>query len=383
MARKILKPRLALLGMGILGGGVLGQGIPVLADLFDRLSKFFDVVFYSFIPIDTRQVPESIKVRKAVSWRLPGRLKYLMVSIMFAWDHMKHPYALIFAVSVYPTGKWAVLLGKIFSRPVVVQIIALEAVGLADIGYGNLATPWLAKITRRVCEKADVLVAVAEYQRQVAIKSLPTAREIAVLPLRIDSHKFHFRERSVSFPVRFIHIAFFGPVKDQDTMFRAFAYVAGVIDCHLTVIGDGFKVPKVRAMLNDLQIADKVTLVGVVMQSELRSYLDDAHILLHTARFETGCAVIQEAMASGVAVCGTRVGILADIGHRYAVMVPPRDAEKLAEKILELVHDPISYRRITNEAHQWIAKYDAVWASQNYRYFLEQILSDSGKRKSV
>ncbi len=183
MGRQVLKPRLALFGMGILGGGALG---------------------------------------------------------------------------------WAVLLGKIFKRPVIVQIIALEAAALPDIGHGNLTKPWLAKITRRVCEEADELVAVAEYQKQVALRNLPTTRKISVLPLRIDSNKFIYMERSISFPVHFIHIAFYSPVKDQDTMFAAFAKVAGVIDCHLTVIGDGFNISRVRAMLTRLRIKDKVTFTGVV-----------------------------------------------------------------------------------------------------------------------
>ncbi|MEX2231747.1 MAG: glycosyltransferase family 4 protein [Cyclobacteriaceae bacterium] len=383
MNKKSSKPRMALLGMGILGGGALGQGIPVLADLFARLSKHFDIVFYSFRPIDTSHVPIALRVRQAVSWRFPGRLKYLMVSALFGWDHIMQPYALIFSVSVYPAGKWAIVLGKIFNRPVIVQIIALEAVALPDIGYGNLTKPWLAKITRSVCEKADALVAVAEYQKQIAIKSLPTTREISVLPLRINSNKFTYRERRISFPVQFIHIAFYSPVKDQDTMFAAFAKVASVIDCHLTVVGDGFNTSKIHAKLRDLQIEDRVTFAGVVKQSEVPRYLSDAHILLHTARFETGCAVIQEAMASGVVVCGTKVGILADIGDRYAVIVPPCDAEQLAEKILQLVHDPESYRRIKNEAYQWITKYDAAWASENYHSFIDDIISGSLKEKSV
>ena len=97
-------------------------------------------------------------------------------------------------------------------------------------------------------------------------------------------------------------------------MFRAFAKVAQKIDCHLTVIGEGFNIDKVREMMKDLRIDDHVTFTGSVSQSQLPQYLRKAHILLHTARFETGCAVIQEAMSSGVAVVGTRVGILSDIG---------------------------------------------------------------------
>jgi glycosyltransferase involved in cell wall biosynthesis len=383
MSRKSSKPRLAVFGMGILGGGELGQGIPVLADLFSRLSKHFDIVFYSFHPIiDTSHVPKMIKIRQPVSWRFPGRLKYLMVSAIFAWDHIMYPYSVIFAVSVYPTGKWAIVLGKIFNRPVIVQMIALEAASLPDIGYGNLSKPWLAKITKWVCYNADALVAVAEYQKQVAVKTLPTTREITVLPLRVNSKKFSYHDRIITFPVQFIHVAYYSPVKDQDTMFAAFAKIAQVIECHLTVIGNGFNVPKVHTLLQDLKITGKVTFTGFVSHAELPRYFKEAHILLHTARFETGCAVIQEAMARGVVVCGTEDGILADIGDRYAVIAPPRDAEQLAEKILRLVTDPELYQRIKNDAYQWITKYDAVWASRNYQLFIAEILSRSAKEKS-
>lgn len=375
MSVKVSKPRLALFGMGILGGGALGQGIPVLADLFDRLTKRFDVVFYSFASIDTSKISASIKVRKPVSRWLPGRVKYWMASSMFACDHILKPYSVIFAVSVYPTGKWAIVAGRIFKVPVIVQMIALEAVSLNDIGYGNLTKPWLAKITRQVCKNADGLIAVAEYQKQIAIRSLPTTREISMLPLRIDCKKFTYRKRNISYPVQFIHIAYYNPVKDQDTMFEAFAEVANVIDCHLTVVGDGFEIPKIHSLLTHLKIKEKVTLTGVMMQSELPLYLQKAHILLHTARFETGCAVIQEAMASGVAVCGTEVGILADIGDRYAVIVPPANARMLAEKILRLVNDPETYQRITKEAYQWITRYDAVWAADNYFSYIEKMIS--------
>jgi glycosyltransferase involved in cell wall biosynthesis len=372
MARK---PRLALFGMAIIGGGPLGEGIPVLVDLFQRLSTVFDITFYSFSSIDKRHVPASIKVKQPVSWRLPGRLKYLMVCLLFVWDHILNRHSLLFAVSVYPTGRWAIILGKVFRRPVIIQMIALEAALLTDVGMGNLAIPWLAKISRWVCEKADVLVAVAEYQKKVAINSLPTSREIIVLPLRINCEKFPYSEHRLTFPVEFIHIAHYSPVKDQETMFAAFAKVVRMIDCHLTVVGDGFNVPRVVAMLRDLSISDKVTFKGFVLQSALPYYFKTAHILLHTARFETGCAVIQEAMASGVVVCGTRVGILDDIGDRYAVIVPPRQPEQLAEKILELVSNPQSYSRMQDEAYKWITAYDAVWAGKNYLSFLETMCS--------
>lgn len=374
MKSKEQRPRIALLGMAILGGGASGEGIPSLVDLFQRLSAHYDIVFYCFQPIDKSKISVTAKIRQVVRGPVPGRIKFFLLMVQLVLDHLRNPVSLIFAVSAYPTGRWAVIVGKLINRKVIVQYIALEAVSLEDIGQGNLAFPWLKKITKKVSDRADVLVTVANHQKAVAQKSLPTERAIVVLPLRIDHRKFTYKERVVSYPVHFIHIAYYSPIKDQDTMFRAFFQIATHVECHLTVVGDGFDTPSVQLMMRDLSISDKVTFTGYVKQSDVPRYLDSAHILLHTARFETGCGVIQEAMASGVAVGGTRVGILSDIGDEYAVVVAPGDASQLAERILKLLKDKESYQRMTKKAYQWISTYDVTWAAQNYHEFIDNIL---------
>ena len=360
------------MGMGTFDAGALG--IPVMIDLFTRLSTHFEIVFYSFLPIDKSLIPSGITVRQPLKWRIPGRIKYTLVAMHCALDHLSHPFSTFFAVSVYPAGLSATILGKIFRRPSVVQMIATEGGSESIIPLGNLIVPWLRKITLSVTSKADFVVAVADYQKKIAVKNLTTRNEIVVLPLRINSELFPYKKRTITSPVQFIQIAFYSPIKDQDTMFAGFARIAQKIDCHLTVLGDGFDIPKVRQMMQRLGIVDKVTFVGYIRNVELKTYLNNAHVLLHTALFETGCAVIQEAMASGVAVCGTQVGILDDIGDKYAVMFPPGDSERLAEKALKLVSDSYLFESVTGEAHQWIVNHDAKWAFENYLAFFNEII---------
>lgn len=372
MGKNEPKPRIAVMGMGTLDAGALG--IPVLIDLFGRLSAHFEIVFYSFLPIDKSSVPNGILVREPVNLRLPGRIKYLLVAARCAVDHLMNSYSAFFAVSIYPTGLAATTLGSLFRKPSIVQIIATEGGSGSQASFGNLTIPWLKKITLSVCSKADFVVAVADYQKKIAVENLRTRREIAVLPLRIDPKLFPYRNREVTRPVQFIQIGFYGPIKDQDTMFRAFSIIAKTIDAHLTVVGDGFDVPPVRQLVKELGITERITFTGYIKNSELADYLQRAHILLHTALFETGCAVIQEAMASGVAVCGTQVGLLDDIGDKYAVSVPPGDAKTLAEKAIMLVNNPSLYKSITREAHHWILQYDTVWAYENYLTFFRNVI---------
>lgn len=281
---------------------------------------------------------------------------------------------MLFSVSIYPSGLCASLLGRLIRRPSVIQLIATEGGTESNTDFGNLTIPWLKKITVSVCKRADFVVTVADYQKKIAERNLITRTDMIVLPLRINPKIFPYRKRVLASPVEFIQIAFYSKLKDQDTMFAAFQKVAQKIDCRLTVVGEGFNNQQVQKLMCDLNISERVTFTGYVRNDELQIYLDRAHILLHSARFETGCAVIQEAMASGVAVCGTNVGILADIGAEYAVIVPPGDADQLAKKILELVSDPQSYERIGTSAYDWISKHDAEWSYQKYLKFFNTII---------
>ena len=101
------------------------------------------------------------------------------------------------------------------------------------------------------------------------------------------------------------------------------------------------------------------------------------HILLHTARYESGCGVAQEAMASGVPVCMTEVGILADLGSSYAVVVPPHNPDELAKRTLELIADPERYLRHQKLARDYIFRYDVEWAAKQYQELFEKLIVNS------
>ena len=125
----------------------------------------------------------------------------------------------------------------------------------------------------------------------------------------------------------------------------------------------------------ELGLINKITFKGALTYSQIPVQFYQAHILLHTSLFESCGVVIQEAMASGVAVCSTSVGMLADIGTQFAMIVPPKDFLQLAKKIIELIQDQNTYHKITSEAYQWINKYDAAWAIENYRLFIDDLLT--------
>jgi len=368
------KPAIAFLGtgLGIPGENSPGQGIPSIRALMEKLSQHFDIVIYSLIRIQKNKVPEGIHIRQVTSRRLPMRVKYLLLLMHFMYDHWHKSFSIIHAVSAFPAGRMAVILGKIFRIPTVVKLIGSEAVKMPEIGYGDLLNPRLGKIVRWVCAETDALVAVSEYQRKLVDHHLGLRRPILVLPLRIDVNRFPYTDHQVSFPVEFLYIAANIPVKDPETLFRAFAKILKSVPAHLTVIGDGFPISSVEKMLVELAILDHVKLVGIVKNEDLAGYFAKAHILLHTARYESGCGVAQEAMASGVPVCGTEVGILADLGEPFAIVVATQDPDALAKKTLELISDPNRYRRQQSLAREYIVNHEADWAAKQYKDLFEK-----------
>jgi glycosyltransferase involved in cell wall biosynthesis len=167
-------------------------------------------------------------------------------------------------------------------------------------------------------------------------------------------------------------------------MFRSFAEVSKSIDCRLTVIGGGYDTLEVKAMIHKLDIEDRVNFKGQINHSEVPTHFDNKHILIHPSHFEGAGAVVQEAMASGVAVCGTPVGILADIEEEVAVTFQPGNNVELASKILEMVNNPQLLEKITNNAYNYITTYDAAWSYRcNRDYFYNLLKGDTDQARQV
>jgi len=77
------------------------------------------------------------------------------------------------------------------------------------------------------------------------------------------------------------------------------------------IIGDGSLREAVRAGAGE--IGDRLRLVGAVAPDEMPAWFAASDVLLITSRSESGPMVAKEAIASGMPVVGTDVGILAEL----------------------------------------------------------------------
>jgi len=139
------------------------------------------------------------------------------------------------------------------------------------------------------------------------------------------------------------------------------------------VVGDGLKMPEVRAELGDA--ADVAVLTGLVPQDQAPLHLAASDVLVSPhvpnadgSRFFGSPTKLFEYMAAGKAIVASDLDQIGDVLSRgAAVLVPPGDADALGRAIVDLAGDPARRtelgeraRRRVLERYTWDHHVDAI-----------------------
>ena len=369
--------KIAIIVPGGVGDPDVDTTIPWLTDFICRIASQFDVTVYSLTVVDNAGIsPESdnfrlrhIRARPADS---PTK-KILWLTGRLLRDHFREKYNLVHGVWSFPAGLIAVVLGKMLRRRSVVTLPGGDATCIRRLAYGNMCRPLLRKLTLWVCEHAGILVTLTHYQRRELEKHGLKREEVRVIPFGVDTKTFQFRTRKPRPRTNFIHIANLTEVKDQQTLLRAFAIINQRIRCRLRVIGPDYLNGELQRCARELGIENAVEFMGRVLHRDLPHHLHWAHLMLHTSCYEGQGVVIAEAAASGVVVCGTRVGLIADFGEKLAVSVEIGDYQGLADKVLALLETPSAINELQSNAHEWAIVHNADWTAAGYVRIYNQL----------
>jgi len=348
---------IAIVGVGPYGTGRLGEGIPAFAQCIDVLARDFDVTVYSLLKPDPGNARSAVKLR-FLPFRTPLLgLDVLMLVSMIALDAWRRKFDLIHAIDAFPAGWSCVPLARLFRIPLVVTLLGEEIASL----------PRKKRIIARVCNRAAQLTALTKFHAAglAAIGIRP--EQARILPLGVDRFRFPFSLKSLHPPYVFLHVAYAHPVKDVETLLRAFGRVTEKIDAKLVIVGEGHVGGETEVHVRRLGLSSSVELTGAVPNSRLHEFFSRAHFLLQTSRYESQAVVVNEAMASGVVVCATDVGLAHDLGPQYLVSAKAGDFERLAAQVLELVMDPMRYAALRAHAHEWATAHDLQWTAAEYR----------------
>lgn len=213
-----------------------------------------------------------------------------------------------------------------------------------DVRLG-LETPAMYRTLKKL---GDVIISISPYNKKILGDIGFRPDVIYDLPNAIDTHFYCPKpERKTNLEVipiitvgrlveeKSIHIAVQALKNVQD---RASQY-----DFKYTIVGEGELRNSIEKLIKDVNLQDKVTLVGAKNSLEVRDALQDAAIFILSSSREAFPTVLMEAQATGLVVIATDVGSVSSIAV-HGTIVPSNDAEAMADAIITTFEDKANWK---------------------------------------
>jgi len=200
-------------------------------------------------------------------------------------------------------------------------------------------------------------------------------KETARVQLISDAAKSALKGQAALFQTPCIvgTIANFYATKGLSVLIDAAAKVRS--DAVFIIIGDGELRPALEQQIINLGLAKKVFLLG--KKPRAINYISGFDLFVLPSLKEGFPWTLLEAVAAKVPVIATRTGAVPEIieSGRNGIIVPPGDAEKLAQAIDELIENPRLGQEMAIQAHQNLIKnfslHDMI---QRYEHLLRNSL---------
>jgi glycosyltransferase involved in cell wall biosynthesis len=319
--------------------------IPVLQDYACRLGEEAEVVVFS------------LRYPQRGDYRL-GRLSHQAIGggTRFGWrslaiwgqavraivaHHRQRPFDLLHAFWADEPGFTAVRAARLIQRPVIITIGGGELVYLPSIHYGTQAS-WLRRqIITYALRRANAISAGSAYQAGLVYAQGIGREKVSRIPLGVDTRRFQPRPLPAQRPT-IVQAASLTAVKNQALLLNVVARVRQQIaDVRLLVAGDGPQQSQLLELANELEIATAVQWQAKIAYPDMPHFYPQGHVYLQSSRHESQGVAVLEALACGLPLLGTPVGLLPEV----ACLPPGWDAGWLADQAISLLRDRETYRR--------------------------------------
>jgi colanic acid/amylovoran biosynthesis glycosyltransferase len=215
-------------------------------------------------------------------------------------------------------------------------------------GY-DVGKHWTREGYSTLFARGDLFAVLSEDMRRRLVALGCPSERIVVHPLGINVEQFKPRARAAARRLEILSVGRLVPKKGLEVALRAVAQVAARgIPLRYTIVGKGELRVELERLAVQLGISDAVEFAGIRPPGAIVELMQQAHVLLAPSvtapdgDVEGTPTVILEAQASGVPVVSTiHAGTpeIVDDG-KSAFLVPERDVEGLAAKLVDLWQSP-------------------------------------------
>lgn len=156
----------------------------------------------------------------------------------------------------------------------------------------------------------------------------------------------------------YLYCSKLAPHKRPLDILRAFALARKRVACALAYVGTGVQSEELRAEVAKLGLGQDVFRLGFRNQSELPEIYGACDVFVLPSEFEPWGMVVNEAMASGMAVClSAAVGSAYDLVRGNGAIFPVGDIQKLADLLVEWASDREKIREMKQASLRRIAEW--------------------------
>jgi glycosyltransferase involved in cell wall biosynthesis len=160
-----------------------------------------------------------------------------------------------------------------------------------------------------------------------------------------------------------------------------FARVANLVlkktpDAWFILCGDGELRPELERMIEDFGIKDRVKLLG--WRRDIPEILWASDLLILTSLWEGLPRVYPQAMASGLAIVGTRVdgGPEAVIDGENGYLLEPGDYQGISQRVIELLEDDEKRKKMGQRGMEMVAEFDIHKMVKDQEQLYQRLLKE-------
>ncbi len=292
------------------------------------------------IAADAPDLPLVIQTSR---WDWPGPLKHLgmpVALVQFVWRLLRRRVG-VAHINVAPRGStFRKMLFAAAARSTGARtIVHLHGSGYDDF-FRRLPGP-VARVVGAFFRKADAVVVLGSYWRNFALTTLQVdPSRLIVIENGVAAAQTR-AEPTHDVPI----IAFMGQLgerKGVDILLTALGILNARGVAFQARLGGNGPVDRFRDLAQENGITDRVDFLGWVDEAAVARTLAEADLFVLPSRAENQPVSILEAMAHGLPVVATRIGAIPEqvVDGVTGSIVPPEDAEALADALERLCLDP-------------------------------------------
>jgi glycosyltransferase involved in cell wall biosynthesis len=210
----------------------------------------------------------------------------------------------------------------LLGRPLLLSSMGGEAASLASIGFGGARSVAGRALLGAGVTAACAITAGSRWHALVLQSRLGKAKPIVVMPLGVDVDRFCAASgsgpRALHSPPRVLAVGSLLPVKGHRMLVEALPILLPRLPpelrgLRLRIVGEGPERPALESLIARLGLGGRVELAGEIDHRAMPAEYSAADLLALSSHYESQCLALLEALACGLPVVSTAVGLAPDL----------------------------------------------------------------------